>query len=99
MVDPIGIKAGTVTDRRLAPVAPAEPVAATRNISNREGEAAEAPAVKLLAREMGREAPVDSERVAEIRRAVQNGTFPLVPSTIADRMLALKMDWNPNEPS
>ncbi|QIG78712.1 flagellar biosynthesis anti-sigma factor FlgM [Stakelama tenebrarum] len=97
MVDPIGIKNGAAIGRLSAPVGPAEPVAAARSVAGRESEPADAPEAELLSRAMASKAPVDSERVAEIRRAVESGKFPLVPSTIADRLLALKMDWDPNE--
>lgn len=33
-------------------------------------------------------APIDAERVAEIRRAVANGTYPVIPTQIADAMIA-----------
>lgn len=35
--------------------------------------------------------PVDVERVAQIRSAVENGTYPLVPARIADAMIAARM--------
>ena len=41
--------------------------------------------------------PVDVNRVAEIRRAIADGTFPILPATIADRMLALKLDWTTHD--
>ena len=41
--------------------------------------------------------PVDAARVAEIRKAIADGTFPILPATIADRMLALKLDWTSHE--
>jgi negative regulator of flagellin synthesis FlgM len=34
------------------------------------------------------EAPVDSDRVEMIRKAVDTGTYPLVPTKIADAMIA-----------
>jgi negative regulator of flagellin synthesis FlgM len=34
------------------------------------------------------EAPVDAERVDLIRKAVENGTYPVVPARIADAMIA-----------
>ncbi|WP_197054287.1 flagellar biosynthesis anti-sigma factor FlgM [Sphingomonas sp. 37zxx] len=43
--------------------------------------------------------PIDAERIARIRRAVKDGTFPISPATIADRMLALKLNWKPNDPA
>jgi len=41
--------------------------------------------------------PVDAERVARIKKAIAEGKFPLVPSTVADRLLALKLQWNPHD--
>lgn len=32
--------------------------------------------------------PVDSERVAEIRKAIEQGTYPIVPAKVADAMIA-----------
>lgn len=37
------------------------------------------------------QAPVDSDRVAEIRKAVESGEYPLVPARIADAMIAAGM--------
>jgi negative regulator of flagellin synthesis FlgM len=34
------------------------------------------------------EAPVDSDRVEMIRKAVDTGTYPVVPAKIADAMIA-----------
>ncbi|GAM03385.1 flagellar biosynthesis anti-sigma factor FlgM [Novosphingobium sp. MBES04] len=33
-------------------------------------------------------APVDTDRVSQIRKAVEAGTYPLVPAQIADAMIA-----------
>ena len=33
-------------------------------------------------------APVDAERVAEVRKAVQEGSYPLVPAKVADAIIA-----------
>lgn len=35
--------------------------------------------------------PVDSERVAEVRRAVESGRYPLMPAHVADAMIAAGM--------
>ena len=32
--------------------------------------------------------PVDNERVAEVRRAVEKGTYPLLPTKVADAIIA-----------
>jgi negative regulator of flagellin synthesis FlgM len=95
MMDPIGIKAGTVGDRRLVQVdaakapEPVQPVKA-------EARATPAPAATQLTGSMAASAPVDTDRVARIKKAIADGRFPTVPATIADRLLALKMEWNPN---
>lgn len=38
-------------------------------------------------------APVDADRVAIIRKAIENGAYPLVPTKIADAMIAAGMLW------
>ena len=43
--------------------------------------------------------PVDTDRVSRIRKAIHDNKFPLSPSTIADRLLAFKLDWKSREPS
>jgi negative regulator of flagellin synthesis FlgM len=37
------------------------------------------------------EAPVDADRVAQIRKAVESGEYPLAPARIADAMIAAGM--------
>jgi negative regulator of flagellin synthesis FlgM len=37
------------------------------------------------------EAPIDADRVAQIRKAVESGAYPLVPARIADAMIAAGM--------
>jgi negative regulator of flagellin synthesis FlgM len=37
------------------------------------------------------QAPVDTDRVAQIRKAVETGNYPLVPARIADAMIAAGM--------
>jgi negative regulator of flagellin synthesis FlgM len=97
MVDPIGNKAGAVADRRIAPVAPAAPVAVAQPVAN-EAKTVESTAVQLSGT-MAAEPPVDAERVARIRKAIEDGKFPIYPTTIADRLLALKLEWSPNDPA
>lgn len=36
-------------------------------------------------------APIDYERVAQIRAAVSNGTYPLIPTKLADAIIAAPM--------
>lgn len=35
--------------------------------------------------------PVDVERVAQVRKAVESGTYPLLPAKVADAMIAAGM--------
>jgi negative regulator of flagellin synthesis FlgM len=32
--------------------------------------------------------PVDAERVAEIRKAIESGSYPVIPARVADAMIA-----------
>lgn len=42
-------------------------------------------------------APVDRDRVAEIREALRDGSYPLVPTEIADAMIAAQLNFGTNE--
>jgi negative regulator of flagellin synthesis FlgM len=53
--------------------------------------------MRQIARDLAGAPPVNSDRVARIRQAIANGTFPISPATIADRLLAFKMNWNGND--
>jgi negative regulator of flagellin synthesis FlgM len=91
MVDPIGPKGSTPNDLRVAPVTPvvAAPKAAPVVVAD---EPQLSPATQL-ASQLATQPPVDTERVSRIKQAIANGTFPILPATIADRMLALRYDW------
>ena len=41
--------------------------------------------------------PVDNDRVAEIRSALRDGTYPLVPTKIADAMIAAQYTYESEE--
>jgi len=41
--------------------------------------------------------PVDNDRVAEIRSALREGTYPLVPTKIADAMIAAQYTFESEE--
>jgi negative regulator of flagellin synthesis FlgM len=101
MVDSIGNKASTPpVERRVVPVAPAAGTSAVQAVATPVKEqtaGAEQVQSAALSKQMAAEAPVDSDRVTRIKNAIANGTFPIYPTTIADRLLALKMQWNPND--
>lgn len=103
MVEPVGPKPSTTSVQRLQPVAPSAPVAAPQTLGRGDAvRAADPSTLKALSASLTEAPPVDTERVAKIRKAVQDGHFPLLPTTVADRLLALKMQWVPggeHEPS
>ncbi len=41
--------------------------------------------------------PLDAARVTQIRKAIEQGTYPLVPARIADAMIAAGMLWRSPE--
>ena len=92
MVESISAKGVTANDLRVAPViraptpAPAQAVASPAS-----------PALAGIARDMAASPPVDVDRVAQIKAAIASGTYPILPETIADRLIALKLDWTPDD--
>ena len=80
-----GVRAINGTEARptVAETTPAtpQPAAATSN----QGAAV----VTTTALNAG-EVPVDHERVAQIRKAIQSGTYPIVPAKISDAMIAAR---------
>lgn len=99
MIESIGSKAGigavTPQDRLVVPITPASQ---TANAAGRPSEtAAKQLELSALAFDFGKAAPVDQKRVDDVKRAVRNGTYPITPETIADRMLALKLYWSPKK--
>ena len=49
--------------------------------------------VAQLAGQLAAQPPVDADRVARIKRAIADGTFPILPATVADQLLSLRYDW------
>lgn len=77
---------------RVAPNAAARPVAGNSAGSAAPAHSAQAPlaatpsvTTRALA---GSEPPVDTDRVAMIRKAVEQGNYPVMPARIADAMIA-----------
>ena len=98
MVDPIGWKAVAPTGRTS--VSTAAPVASTpiRAAALPAADVAPTSAQTAgVAQTLAAEPPVDLERVSRIKAAIAAGKFPILPSTIADRLLAFKLEWNGNE--
>ncbi|NNM77061.1 flagellar biosynthesis anti-sigma factor FlgM [Sphingomonas sp. ID1715] len=92
MIDPIGITPAQVQGGR------AEAGNTSRVVSI---EAARAPqpaaiaetSVRETAKAFAAKPPVDAERVQMIKRALQEGRYPIVPAKIADRMIAAQLKW------
>ena len=50
-----------------------------------------------IAADLAAKPPVDADRVQLIKRAIANGTFPILPATVADRLLAVRYEWLGND--
>lgn len=95
MVDSIGAKAVTTQDR---PVVPVKPATQPAKITARSTETVEKQLeLSALAFDFGKQPPVDTKRVEQVRQAIRDGTYALSPQTIADRLLALKQSGNPKK--
>ena len=44
-----------------------------------------------LAQSLASAAPVDLDRVSRLKQAIADGNYPIVPGTIADNMIALRL--------
>lgn len=99
MVDPIGPKGSTPTDRMVAAVSAAPVVAKVTAVATEPQplETQAATSAGQLASDLAAKPPVDLDRVARIRKAIADGNFPILPATIADNLLALKMNWVPHD--
>ncbi|RMB34616.1 FlgM family anti-sigma-28 factor [Sphingomonas sp. PP-F2F-G114-C0414] len=102
MVDSIGAKPSVAGDRSVARVAAATPTTAVQTpVQQASSQASAQPSVLsdslALAKTMASSPPVNATRVAEIKKAIASGTFPILPATIADRLMALSLAWNSNE--
>lgn len=67
-------------------VAPVERVSAVRKHADQATSAEAMSSVTALT--AGEQAPVDGDRVAQIRKAIQDGTYPVLPVEIADGIIA-----------
>lgn len=90
MIDQVGSRTGAVG--AIAPSAPVQRVA-----SRREETVAAQRELSAVAFGFDKTVPVNTAHVEEVRRAIRNGTYPVLPETIADRLLAMKLDWTPEK--
>lgn len=56
--------------------------------TTRQSAGAAAPTVQPSAARDAGTAPVDGERVAEIRKAIEAGNYPVIPMRVSDAMIA-----------
>ena len=83
---PAGLRRGVAPVERVsAPQKPADQAASTQGMS----------AVSMP--DAGDSAPLDSARVARIRGAIESGTYPLVPTEIAEGIIASGLFQNSGE--
>ena len=93
MVDAIRTK-GAAIERTVARVLAAQAAApAPASTSPPQTPATDVARLSGLRAELSARPPVDGERVQQIKRAIANGTFPILPATIADRLLAVRYEW------
>ena len=79
-----------------APVRPVQPATTPRDPQMTMAPA-DITSAGGLAASLASKPPIDAARVAQIKKAIANGTFPILPATIADRLLALRYDWVGND--
>ncbi|MBA4353322.1 MAG: flagellar biosynthesis anti-sigma factor FlgM [Novosphingobium sp.] len=82
-VGPVQVKTATTAKSTQASV-DGQPAAVA-------GAGAAAQVQRSSALDAGSSAPVDVERVKDIRQAIETGNYPLVPAKIADAMIAAGM--------
>ncbi len=111
MVESIGAKPLTGGERSVARIAATMPAVQTgvqtsaqigaqigAQPATRQVEAKPSATSSIaLAQTMAAAAPINEARVAAVKKAVANGTFPILPATIADRLLAFKLEWAPHD--
>lgn len=96
MVDPVSIRGVTGGDFGVAATARVSAAPAPTPVARHPEAAYRDVQASGIASALAASAPVDLERVARIKKAIATGNFPILPATIADRLLALKYDWEPH---
>lgn len=102
MVDGIGNKAALDGARlrleqnaanRVSAVAPDTPVEQAKPVHpvTRESKGAELSALATASREMGAVPLIDRPKVEQIKRAIAEGRYPIVPDAIASKMIELDL--------
>lgn len=92
MIDPIGVKPGTVQGSRVENKEPAKVVPLQTVSPPQQAVVAETGARESV-KAMAAKPPVDVERVQQIKKALQEGRYPIVPAKIADNIIAAQFRW------
>jgi negative regulator of flagellin synthesis FlgM len=92
MIDPIGVKPGTVQGSRIDLKEPTKVVPLQAVTAPQPAVVAETGARESV-KAMAAKPPVDVDRVQQIKRALQEGRYPIVPATIADSIIAAQYRW------
>lgn len=87
------VAAGRLAASRASAPATAEPAATPA--PSPAARPTPSAALQALATELAARPPVNEERVARIRQAIANGTYPISPENVADRLIALRLNWIP----
>ncbi|MFD1610243.1 flagellar biosynthesis anti-sigma factor FlgM [Sphingomonas tabacisoli] len=96
MIDPIGVTPGTVPSGRVESDGKAKVVRIDAVRAAEPAVVAET-SVRETAKALAFRPPVDLERVRQIKQALADKGYPIVPSTIADRMIEAQMRWVDNK--
>ena len=87
---PVGpVQVNTARNARTTASAPVATVESTPSAVADSGAAAQIERSSAL--DAGQNAPVDVERVKVIRQAIEAGNYPVIPTKIADAMIAAQM--------
>lgn len=87
---PVGpVQVNTARNAKTAANAPVATVESTPSAVADSGAAAQIERSSAL--DAGQSAPVDGERVKVIRQAIEAGNYPVIPTKIADAMIAAQM--------
>lgn len=67
----------------------AAPIARSEHARPAKGDDVQSQSVERAAAGLaGSQPPIDQERVSQIRKAVEEGTYPLLPHRVADELIA-----------
>ena len=93
MIDPISFKPGAISGHGKVSVEKVDAATPAAKLPDSRTAPVVESDVRALAVEMAARPPIDRDRVQQIKHAIENGSFPIVPARIADRLIAASLDW------